>query len=285
MGSTAASSSFTDNPSEVTIVRRLTLAISIAALAGCSSITPTDDPVYLRLTDMEARLLRIERVVENESLIELAGEISALRNETQLLRGEIETMRFESENTATRQRDLYVDLDSRLQSLEQSQANLLAAARAPAAGSSASGAAAGALPGATGALAAGLPGGDQQAYTAAFEMIQSRRYPEAADAFRSFLGAYPESPMRDNAQYWLAETHYVRREFTIALGEFEKVLDEYPQSAKLPDALLKIGYCNYELRQWDAARQALQQVGRLYPDTTAARLAEQRLQRIAQETG
>jgi len=53
----------------------------------------------------------------------------------------------------------------------------------------------------------------------------------------------------------------------------------------LPDALLKIGYCNYELDRFDEARQALEQVTRLYPDTTASRLAAQRLDRIAQETG
>jgi TolA-binding protein len=77
----------------------------------------------------------------------------------------------------------------------------------------------------------------------------------------------------------------VQRSFSTALPEFQRVIDDYPQSAKLPDALLKIGYCNFELQQWDAARQALQQVTRLYPDTTAARLAEQRLDRIRQEAG
>jgi len=249
-------------------VKRLTLIGVLAAVTGCSSLTPTDDPVYLRLTDVEARLLRIERVVENESLIELAGEITALRNETQQLRGEIETLRFESENTASRQRDLYVDLDGRLQTLEQ---GARAATAAPATGLG-------------GAPALGAVG-DQGAYDAAYGLIQSRRYPEALAAFRSFLTTYPASPLRDNAQYWLAEMHYVQRDFQAALGEFQRVLDDYPQSQKLPDALLKIGYCNYELKRWDAARQALQQVTRLYPDTTAARLAEQRLQRIAQEVG
>jgi TolA-binding protein len=77
----------------------------------------------------------------------------------------------------------------------------------------------------------------------------------------------------------------VQRQFPDALAQFQRVLDMYPQSAKLPDALLKIGYCNYELKQWDAARSALEQVSRQFPDTTAARLAVQRLERLAQETG
>jgi TolA-binding protein len=49
--------------------------------------------------------------------------------------------------------------------------------------------------------------------------------------------------------------------------------------------LLTVGYCNYALKRFDAARNALQQVTRMYPDTTAARLATQRLERIGQETG
>ena len=73
--------------------------------------------------------------------------------------------------------------------------------------------------------------------------------------------------------------------FTAALPAFEAVLANYPASAKLPDALLKIGFCSYELQQWDAARQALTRVSREFPDTTAARMAVQRLERITQEQG
>jgi tol-pal system protein YbgF len=243
-------------------------------LIGCSSLTPTTDPVYLRLQDIDARLIRIERVIENESLIELSTQLSQLQAETASLRGEIETLRYESESSATRDRDLYVDLDARLQNLERGgQTRVvpspgLGAQAAPSQG------------------AAPLAStGDQEAYNAAFALIQARRYEDATRAFTDFLVGYPSSALRDNAQYWLAETYYVRRQFAVALPEFQTVLDAYPQSAKLADALLKVGYCNHELGQIDAARAALREVQRLYPDTTAARLATQRLERINQENG
>lgn len=261
-------------------VRALLIGLSFAVIAGCTTMTPADDPVYLRLTDMEARLIRIERVMENESLIQLAGQLDELRNETQLLRGEIETLRFESDNAATRQRDLYVDLDSRLQSLETDQIatnqQLLQAVNQSQQ----------AIDATTQISAPAVPiGSDQDNYNAAFDLIQSRRYGDAAVAFQNFLQAFPDSPLADNAQYWLAETYYVQRQFAAALPEFQRVLDEYPQSAKLPDALLKIGYCNYELGNISAARSALEEVSRQFPDTTAARLAVQRLERIIQENG
>jgi tol-pal system protein YbgF len=241
-------------------------------LAGCSSLTSTTDPVYLRLQDIDARLIRIERVIENESLIELSTQLTQLQAETASLRGEIETLRYESENSAARDRDLYIDVDTRLQNLEQGQTRVV-----PPAGVGAQ----------TAPSQAAAPAavGDQEAYNAAFGLIQARRYEEATRAFTDFLVVYPSSALRDNAQYWLAETYYVRRQFAVALPEFQTVLDAYPQSAKLADALLKVGYCNHELGQIDAARTALREVQRLYPDSTAARLAGQRLERISQETG
>jgi tol-pal system protein YbgF len=259
----------------------------LTGVAGCTSLTPAEDPVYLKLTDLEARLMRIERVFDNESLIQLSTSLGQLQSETQLLRGDIETLRFESENAANRQRDVYVDLDSRLQNLESNQVATAETARAAAAASAQAAAAANAASAA--ATAAATPpvprGSDQDNYNAAFDLIQGRQYPQAAAAFGRFLEMFPDSPLADNAQYWLAETFYVQRQFPEALSQFQRVLDMYPQSAKLPDALLKIGYCNYELKQWDAARSALEQVSRQFPDTTAARLAVQRLERLAQETG
>ena len=261
-------------------MRTLLLPIAAAmATAGCSSLTPTEDPVYLRITDMEARLLRIERVFENESLIQLASELTQLRSDTAALRGEIETLRFETEGSATRQRDLYLDVDQRLQSLEQAQSRV-SAAPPPAATAPQGGFAN--TPAQSSPPAAARPTGtDQQNYQAAFEMIQARRYPEAGRAFQEFLSAFPQSPLADNAQYWLAETYYVQGQFQEALPVFQKVVDDYPQSAKMPDALLKIAYCQDELDNTAAARTTLQQVMRQFPDTTAARLASQRLERLS----
>jgi len=235
--------------------------IAVASLTACSSLTPVNDPVYLRITDLEARLIRIERVLENESLIALAGDINSLRTDVQSLLGEVETLRFDLENQAAGQRDLYVDLDQRLADIEAMQAQVQS------------------MPGgSTGFSSASVS--DQQAYEAAFALIQSRNYPQAQSAFESFLASYPASSLRSNAQYWLAEMHYVQRSFGTALLEFEQVISEYPQSDKVPDALLKIGFSNFELRNFPAARQALLRVMREFPGTSAAESAEQRLSQI-----
>jgi tol-pal system protein YbgF len=259
------------------------LCLGLIVAAGCTTISPTEDPMYLKMTDLEARLVRIERVMANQSLIELSTRVDQLRAEAQELRGQIETLRYETENNAERQRNLYLDVDQRLQSLEQGQqAAAMAGAGAAAAGMMPSAAPPAGSVAPRGAMPAG---NDQQAYQAAFDLLRAARYDESANAFAEFLVNYPTSPLLDNAQYWLAETYYVRRDFDGALGEFQKVIDSYPDSAKLPDALLKVGFCNYELKNFPAARAALEQVTRQYPDTTAARLAAQRLERLTLDGG
>jgi tol-pal system protein YbgF len=188
----------------------------------------------------------------------------------QSLLGEVETLGFELENQAQGNRDLYVDLDRRISNLTESQTRIQSAPAAAAAAGS---------PGAPGAGITAAT--DQQAYDAAFRLVDSRNYAAAQTAFENFLASYPASQLRGNAQYWLAETYYAQLEFGAALAEFQRVINNYPQSAKLPDALLKIGYCNDELGNTDAARQALMQVIRQFEGTSAADLAEARLNRLA----
>jgi len=255
-------------------VKAIRIPLLTVLLAGCATTPPPEeDPVFLKLTDLEARLIRVERVIDNQSLIELVTRVDLLQSEIQTVRGETETLAFQTDNAAERQRDLYVDIDGRLQELELAVAQLqitleelISEEEAP-------------------PPPILLPGSDQDNYQSAFEVLRNGDYEEAARAYEQFLAVFPSSPLADNAQYWLAETYYVQRQYMAALPAFQLVVDEYPGSSKLPDALLKIGFCHYELQQWDAARDSLERVIREFPATTAARLATQRLERILQEQG
>lgn len=248
----------------------LALIAPLLLAAGCAVTPPAEDPVLLQLDELDRRLSAIERILANGSLIELTMQVDDLQRQNAVLQGRTETLEHGAESTASRQRDLYVDVDDRLQGLERGLQ---------------SSAAVNVLDG--GALLPGqlpVPGGsDRDNYQAAFELLKEQRYEPAALAFQQFLVSYPESQLADNAQYWLAESYYVTDQFENALKEFEVVINKHPRSRKVPDALLKIGYSNYELERWDAARSSLARVQSEYPDTTAARLAEQRLKRMDEE--
>jgi len=253
------------------MLRMKTLALSASLLfltAACALTPPADDPVLLKLDELERRLAAIERVLASGSLVDLTVQADDLQQQTANLRGRTESLEHDAEGQAERQRELYEDLDMRIQNLER----MGPGASGPVSVLDGGSLMPGQLP---------VPGGsDRDNYQAAFELLKEQRYEPAAMAFQQFLVSYPDSQLADNAQYWLAESYYVTQQYNEALSEFEKVINQYPTSRKVPDALLKVGYCNYELERWNDARGALTRVQAEYPDTTAARLAEQRIKRM-----
>lgn len=250
----------------------LLIATALIVLGGCAlSQQRGPDPVQLRLENLERRLDAIERILANGSLVDLTLQMDDLQRQAAELQGRIERLEFEQQSGADRQRSMYSDLDKRLQTLESGLRQAAAGRVAVDGNATATGAP---------ALATGTA---QENYEAAFGLLREQKYAEAGDAFARFLASFPDSQLADNAQYWLAESHYVTGQFERALGEFRKVLDQYPRSMKVPDAMLKIGFCHYELKRWPDARIALSEVVADFPESTAARLAEQRLAKMSEE--
>ncbi len=252
-------------------VLKIGFAVAAIALAsGCAIVPPEEDPLYLKMLEIDNRLVRAERLIENEGLMNLFSQLESLQQDVQSLRNDVETMQYQLEQSNARQKDLYLDADQRLQKIEQATAR--SASLNVLEGGSLN---PGQLP---------VPGGTDRAnYQAAFELLKDGRYDQASIALQQFMVTFPASELSDNAQYWLAETHYVTQAYDQALAEFKLVLKQYPDSRKIPDALLKIGYCNYELGQREDAKKSLLAVVTRFPETTAARLASQRLERIKGE--
>lgn len=248
------------------LLRSLVPLAASMLLVGCVSTPPEEDPVVQKLTELDSRLLRIERVLANQSLLDLSQRIEATNAEVRTLRGQLDELQHALNQTQDQQRQMYGDVDRRLAALEGG----LSAGGALAPRDSGAG-----LP---------IPQGDDRAnYQAAFDLLKDGKYQEAINGFSQFLRTFPNSALADNAQYWLGEAHYVTRQYAEALRHFQTVLDQHPDSRKVPDALLKIGYCNYELKNYAAARSALGQVVSRFGDTTAARLAAQRLTKMESE--
>ena len=63
------------------------------------------------------------------------------------------------------------------------------------------------------------------------------------------------------------------------------MIDKYPASPKLAEAMLKIGYSQYELKDYAAAEASLQRLLQAYPGTTEAGQAQNLLQKIRLKRG
>ena len=115
-------------------------------------------------------------------------------------------------------------------------------------------------------------------YRHAVAIVRSGNYDGAVVALRTFLGAHPRHDFADNAQYWLGEAYYAQKDYPQALTEFRNVIETYPRGNKVPDALLKVGYCYLSLGQGEKGRAVLEQVVNLYPKSEPAALAAKRLE-------
>jgi tol-pal system protein YbgF len=255
-------------PTPLPLLRRwLPLAIATLTLAACESTPAQPDPTLVKLNDVDERLGRVERVVNNQSLLQLSQRIDGLEAQLRQLRGELEELQNSNDMLRKQQRDLYADLDRRLSALQ-------AGAKNAAAGSG------DAATGGTGGSAGADGGGDQSAYAHAFDALKSTDYAGAIARFRDFMRTYPQSQLAGNAQYWLGEAFYVTHDYDNAAAAFRAVGEQYPQSPKVPDALLKLGLTQIDQKKLVDARSTLKQVVQRFPGTDAAKLAASRLQSI-----
>ena len=267
---------------------------------------------------------------DTRALLDMFASLEALRQEINTLRGAIEVQTYNLEQLQQKQRELYSDIDRRLQRLEAQSAGAggglsageldvagaEVAAEAPpepAPGVVAPVAGPEAAPVTSAAPGLAEPPADPQAvtpppaasspatpgqqaeaerpppdpvrararYQRAFQLLKEAQYSQALAAFTRFLADYPDSAFSDNAQYWLAETHYVLRDYAAAIEAYQALIGTYPDSQKVSHAWLKIGYSQAELGQDALARATLEKVITRYPGTTVARLADERLKKTA----
>jgi tol-pal system protein YbgF len=227
---------------------------------------------------LEQRVMRLENMLNSQVLVEQTQQMEQMRAELAQLRELVEKQSYELENIKQRQRNLYQDMDRRLNDLEtgKPQSPVATTITPPAAVVAVD----------AGAVSAPAAAGDDEGkalYDKAFNLLKEGRYPQSIAEFKNYLQKYPQGKLTDNAQYWLAEANYVSRDYKTALQEFQKLLKTYPDSNKIRDADLKIGYTYYEMKDWAAARTTLESIISRYPNSAYSKKAEERLQRMKRE--
>lgn len=124
------------------------------------------------------------------------------------------------------------------------------------------------------AAPANLPTGTpQEQYNYAFGLLRKADYPGAEQAFKAFVKRFPGDALAGNAQYWLGETYYVRKDYENAATAFALGYQKYPKSAKAADDLLKLGMSLGGLGKKQDACTAFARLDRDFP-TAPANLKE-----------
>lgn len=240
---------------------------------------------------VDARIGKLEEAAKNQPLLDLFTQLEAVKLEMSKLRGQVEVLNNNIENTGKRQRDMYIDLDSRLRSLEQRGG--LGPAPVPAAPAAAAPAVAApaAAPVAIGArppvapVTTVDPGAENHTYDAAQGQRRIGNYQGAIVAFQNFIKQYPKSNLAPRAQYWIGDSYFNLRDFKLAIASQQTLIRTYPDSPSVPDAMLNIASSQIEMGEAIAGRRTLEDLVAKYPVSDAADKAKRRLAALNSPAG
>jgi tol-pal system protein YbgF len=201
-----------------------------------------------------------------DALIQLSTQVENLSNEMARMRGQLEVLGNQSDVADRRQKDLYLDIDTRLRKLEQAREG--GAPDKPAASPDAEASPA-----------------EMRAYQAALDQFKLQNYPAAVSAMQGFLGTYPSSKLAPNAQYWVGMAYSGQRDYKQSIAAQRKLLSTWPESEKAPDAMLSIASAQETMGDRKGAQKTLEDLVSKYPKSSAATSAKQRIAAFSKAKG
>jgi tol-pal system protein YbgF len=244
----------------------LSLCLSLPAQAGLLE----DDDAREQIKQLEMRVVKLEDAAKQQtkSMLDLQGQIEALNTEIRKLRGQNEEIAHGLQDAEKRQKDFYVDLDTRVRHFESTEE------------ASKEAAAAAAVPKPAVVVAVVEPAGplsEEHALEAAYDLYKVGNHAYAIKAFQEFLKKYPDSVHIPNVNYWLGNAQYAQKDYPGALDSYLGLLKDYPDTPKSPDVLLAIAQCQQKLKRPIPAHKTLSQLIAKYPASAAAAQARKLL--------
>ena len=156
-------------------------------LLGCASTPAEEDPVQVKLNELEARVAQLERIIANQDPFATRGREPGVAARAA---GPHRGTRAQQRGAGKQQHDLYADLDKRLGG--NGTAPVPGAPGAAAAGTAAGAAAGTAAAGAMAPADSGPSSTEQAVYAQAFDALKAGSYSLAITGFKDFLTTYPQ---------------------------------------------------------------------------------------------
>jgi len=205
---------------------------------------------------------------QTRTMLDLQSQIENLNTELRTLRGQNEELAHSLQDADKRQKDFYIDLDTRVRHFETVESATPPPAPPPL------------LPQPVAESA--VPAADDfaagnRAYEAAHGLFKAGKHQEAITAFQEFQKKFPDSVYVPNAHYELGAAYFVLNDFQNALLSYQTLASKYGFSPKAPEAMLGIADCQQGLKDAAAAKKTLKQLIAKYPGSEAAGEAKKRL--------
>ena len=215
-----------------------------------------DDEARRHILDMRAKMKEIaQEKADKASLLAVANQNEALREEIARLRGQIEVLTNQVATLESRQKDFYLDLDTRLKKLEPQQVTV-------------------------DGKEVTVEADEGQSFGRAEELFAAADYKGAVSAYSDFLKRFPKSHLLAKAQYQLGNAYYMLGDYRNALKNQSAVVRRYPKNPVTPDAMLNMASCQIGLKDIASAKKTLSELVRKYPRSEAAKGAKERLAQL-----
>lgn len=242
------------------------VALSLSMMLGAAVYAAPAPVTDLNGNSMEQRLATLERMVSSRTNVQhrIQQQLDSMQDEVNELRGTLETHNHQLEKILERQRELYLEIDKRIEAVMAQPAPAPAVAAAPDI-----------------TTGPGIQESENEAYDRAVNLIlKDKQYDKAIPEFRAFLVKYPNSSFVPNAHYWLGQLLFNKQDWFGASEQFQVLISGYADSPKRADAMFKLGVVEQKRNNLARAKQLFEQVIAEYPDSSSRKLAETRLKNL-----
>lgn len=235
-----------------------------------------------RLVLLSALVLALPTVAaaQRGDSVYVEDRLNQLQQTLTLMTGQIEQLQHRNAQLQQQMEKMQTDYEYRIEQLEKGGGGAGRPAPRPGAQAAAPAAAPSAAPSAS---AGGGGGSTDQLYDEAFKKLQEGDYAGAERGFKTFVQRNPQNKLAGNAQYWLGETYYARRDYQNAMTAFAEGYKAYKTSPKGPDNLLKLGITMAALNRKSDACAVFARFTQDYPRATD--LQKRRIDQERQKNG
>lgn len=235
-----------------------------AALVAAFSCAPMmahaalfdDTEARKAILDLRTQMQSLQQTMgdkaDKSSTLTLADQNDQLRQEIARLRGQIEVLTNQLSEAQQRQKDFYVDLDTRLRKLEPQQVTIDGKD-----------------------VTVGID--EQKSFTSAQALLNSGDYKGAAAAFSDFLKRYPQSGYAASAQFFLGNAYYGQGDAKNTVSTLQSFMKNAPDNPKVPDAQFLTGRSYLDLKDKAAAKKMFTALISQHPDAPVAKSAKEAL--------
>ena len=239
---------------------RVLILLGMCCVSSAQAGLFSDDEARQNIQQIGTRVQALEdqNKQQTQTILDLQGQIETMNGTIRQLRGQNEEISHGLQDAEKREKDFYVDLDTRVRHFESQEAAAKTAETAQAADPD-------------------DPAAEDRAIEKAYSLTKSGSNEDAAKALQDFLARYPNSAHVGYALYWLGNAELGMKDYKSAMAAYRELLKSHPKSDKAPDAMLNIAICQHSLKALVQARETLKQVISKYPDTPAAAQAKKLL--------